>query len=131
MPARRAARARPLYGSSVLLTRGDDVILVDLVLDDGGALTIAQAVGEPAGLTLDGDSLNIDATSLLTLAFDGQLAAGLDWAFRWANPTGGDRVGTLLDYVTDGLIAWSAPCAVSVFDQGDGYTAQVRSSGCP
>jgi hypothetical protein len=36
--------------------------------------------------------------------------------------TGGDRVGTLPDYITDGLIAWTAPWAVSVFDQGDGHT---------
>jgi hypothetical protein len=109
-------------GSSVLLTGGDDVILDDLVLDDGGLLTVAQSVGELTGLTLDGDSLSIAATSLLTLAFDDRLAAGLDWAFRWANPTGGDRVGTLLDFITDGLIIWSAPWAVAVFDQGDGYT---------
>jgi hypothetical protein len=109
--------------SSVLLTGGDDVILSSLRLDDGGILDIEQAVGELAGLTLDGNSLSIDSNSLLSLSFDELLVSGLDWAFRWSNPTsGGDRVASLMDYVTDGLITWSAPWTVSVFDYGDGYT---------
>ena len=108
--------------SSVILTGGDDVITRNLTLDDGGALTIAQAMGELTGLTLDGTSLAIDGSSLLTLAFDDVLVAGLDWAFRWANPTGGDRVAALLDFVSAGRITWTAPWGVSVFDHGDGYT---------
>jgi hypothetical protein len=59
----------------------------------------------------------------LTLSFDSLLVEGLDWAFRWANPSGGgDRVASLMDYISGGLITWSAPWDVSVFDYGDGYT---------
>lgn len=101
----------------------DDVVLSSLTLDDGGILDLEQAVGELAGVTLEGDSLSIDATSLLTLSFDSLLVEGLDWAFRWANPSGGgDRVASLMDYISGGLIIWSAPWDVSVFDDGDGYT---------
>ncbi len=109
--------------STLLLTGGDDVVLSSLTLDDGGILNIQQSIGELTGLSLEGDSLEIDTTSLMTLAFDSQLVSSLDWAFRWANPSGGgDRVATLMDYITGGLITWSAPWTVSVFDDADGYT---------
>jgi len=59
---------------------------------------------------------------MLTLAFDNTLVAGLDWALRWANPLGGNRVVALNSLIAGGLITWSAPQTVSVFDNADGYT---------
>lgn len=96
--------------SSVLLTGGDHVVLSSLAVTYGGALDVEQAIGELTGLTLEGDSLSLARGSPLTLAFDDLLVEDLDWAFRWANPSGsGDRVATLMDFVADGAITWSVP----------------------
>ena len=75
-------------------------------------------------------SLSLSSGSVLDLVFDSDtgLTAGLDWALRWANPSGGgDRVSTLQSYFTGGqLTVSSSPLSfdpnVNIFDYGDGFT---------
>jgi hypothetical protein len=110
-------------GSSVTLSGGDDVITSSLFLEGNSNLSVLQSLLSGTGLSLEGGTLNIELGSLLTLTFDDNITSGLDWAFRWVNPSsGGDRVDALKSFAENGLIAWSAPMQISVFDYGDGYT---------
>jgi len=60
---------------------------------------------------------------VMNLNFDANTAAGvLDFAFRWANPTVGDRIAQLTSLIGSGRIVVSSPISVSVFGIGDGYT---------
>ncbi len=83
------------------------------------------------GLTLNGNTLNILDTSLFDLQFDANVNPGLDWAFRWLNPVVGDRTAAINAWIGSGRITFSAPSAVSVFDNGDGYTYVGYATAIP
>jgi uncharacterized Zn ribbon protein len=108
--------------SSLNLTGGNDVIGDMLGLVDGSTLTVSQASNELTGLTFNGNSLAINDTSVINLVFDNGSSFGLDWAFRWANPGSGDRVAAINNLITNGQINITSSVAISVFDNGDGYT---------
>ncbi|MBX3419473.1 MAG: hypothetical protein KF851_17860 [Pirellulaceae bacterium] len=108
--------------SSLDLTGGDDIVQDVLSILDNSKLNVIQSIGDLNGLTLNGNSLTIDATSQMVLDFDGQVGVGVDWGFRWINPFGDNRVASLTALLNDGRIAVNAPVATSIFDGGDGYT---------
>ena len=109
--------------SHLTLTGGNDTIGGDLTLTDAAVLSYIQGLGEVAGLTLEGNVLDILDTNVLELVFDGATAAGLDSVFQWANPSGGgDRILALNTLIGSGAITVSSAQPFSVFDNGDGYT---------
>ena len=113
-----------LDASSLILNGGNDLISNSLQLQANSLLTVQQSLNEMTGLTLDGDTLDLTSVGggILDLQFDANVLAGLDWGFRWANPIAGDRITALNTLIGNGQITITAPVAVSVFDNGDGYT---------
>ena len=74
------------------------------------------------GLTLtrtESIELNIETGSHLTLSGNG-VAEG--WAFRWANPTGGDHVAELNNLIALGRIDFTFQGGATVASNPDGYT---------
>jgi hypothetical protein len=110
-------------GSSLLFSDGDDVVLSSMSIKDSSVAQVIQSASQTTGLTLEGDELAIEVGSALSLVFDSVAAGDLDWAFRWSNPAGGEnRIATLNNLATNGLITWSAPWDVRFIDYGDGFT---------
>ncbi|MDA1178499.1 MAG: PEP-CTERM sorting domain-containing protein [Planctomycetota bacterium] len=116
--------------SSLNLTGSNDIVDTFLEMRTGSQVTVTQAIGSEAGLTLNGNTLNILDTSVLDLRFDANTSGlGLDWAFRWANPVAGDRVATLNALRAAGRITVSAPISISIFNNNDGYTYIGKECG--
>jgi hypothetical protein len=113
-----------LDASSLILNDGNDVLSNSLQLQENSMLTVQQSLNGLTGLTLDGNLLDLTSNGggILDLQFDANVVAGLDWGFRWANPIAGDRITALNTLIGNGQITFTAPAAVSVFDNGDGYT---------
>jgi hypothetical protein len=108
--------------SKLTLKDGDDHISVALGVRFSSELKVVQMPSQTRGLTLNGNSLDIDQASTLKLEFDGNRVLGQDWAFRWANPRTGNRVSALSALVDSGRILVNSPHATRIFDGGDGYT---------
>ena len=88
----------------------------------GNSRLTAGASGGGTGLTLIGSSVNqlvIEQGSHLTLSDNGT-AGG--WAFRWANPAGGDHVAALNALIAEGKIDFTFGGGYSVTSNDDGYT---------
>ena len=108
--------------SSLNLGSGEDIVNALVRLENGSILTIEQSANSFTGLTLGGNSLDILDSSILDLQFDDSSDIGLGWAFRWANPVAGDRVGVINSLIEDGRITLDTSFTASVFDNGDGFT---------
>ena len=81
-------------------------------------VTLTPTQGE--GLSVE-EAFSFFLDCSLNLTFDPQSAPG-DWALRWANPVGGDRVAEILAYQAAGFINWNRVDDVEVVSRGDGYT---------
>jgi hypothetical protein len=115
-----AATLNVISGSSAQIN-GDGVISNSISI--GGAndiLQISQTTGDLTGLTFNGNSLSIGTGAQMELSFDSAPSAGLDWAFRWKNQTGSNRIATLQNLISTGKIELlgdpSVTSRVSVFD---------------
>ncbi|MEN6662350.1 MAG: PEP-CTERM sorting domain-containing protein, partial [Phycisphaerae bacterium] len=106
-------------------------------IGDASTLIVKQANNQLDGLTLDGSSLSLGGSGLLSLIFDNKEVAGLDWAFRWL----GDHATTLEGLHTAGKLTWDGapaldyqgnPIDVSIFyNDADGYTYVGYTSNIP
>jgi len=65
------------------------------------------------------NELSIESGSHLTLAGNG---VGSAWAFRWANPAGGDHVSDLNDLIAQGRIDFTFGGGATVVSNPDGFT---------
>jgi fibronectin-binding autotransporter adhesin len=104
---------------SDLTLHGGDVINSLIDLRNGSVLAVEQTGG--IGLTLNGTSLSsltIDPSSM-DLVFS--LNTSSNWDFRWADPNGGNWIGTIDSMIASGQIVISSPDGYSVVDSG-GFT---------
>ena len=108
--------------SSLLLDGGFDTVGRTLSVFDASTLTVTQAADSVRGLSVEGATVNILDTSVLSLNFDSTLNDVGDWVFRWANPTVGDRVAAINAFIGSGRIVVNSTHAFNVVDNGDGYT---------
>jgi hypothetical protein len=93
-------------GSQIRLNHAGDA-LGTLLLSQNSALALGDSAGQTTGLTIGNPTLadlSIDSTSDLILEING-LAGG--WAFRWANPAGGDHVADLQTLINANQITFS------------------------
>lgn len=107
-------------GAQLSLASGQDTTGRIYIRDNARLLASASAAG--TGLTLTRTStseLDIEAGSRMTLGLDG---SNPGWAFRWANPTGGDHVADLNGLITLGRIDFQDNISFSITSQADGYT---------
>jgi len=111
---------------SLLTLHGGDVVNNLIDLTNNSVLTVQQTNG--IGLTFNGtlaSSLAIDP-SQMDLIFT--LNNGLNWDFRWLDPSGGGNwVSTLESMIAGGEIVITAPQGYFVSDQ-NGYT-YIASAG--
>ncbi|QDU87551.1 hypothetical protein Pla175_09150 [Pirellulimonas nuda] len=111
--------------STLTLTGGDDVVQAEIDLRTAATLAVTQGGDEEKGLTFNGATLDILDTSVLSLNFDANTSPAqleLDFAFRWKNPVGGDRIAAINSLVSAGRIVINSPVQTVVFDNDDGYT---------
>ena len=102
---------------STLTLHGGDVVNTQMLLTGGSVLDVQETNG--TGLTLNGtllSSLTIDP-SQMNLIFD----ANSGWDFRWADPTGGNWIGTIDGMIASGQIEITNGSGYQVYDSG-GYT---------
>jgi len=88
----------------------------------GNSRLTSTPSGAGTGLTLARSSVNelsIESGSHLTLAGNG---VGSAWAFRWANPAGGDHVADLNNLISLGRIDFTFAGGATVVSDPDGFT---------
>ena len=110
--------------SIVSLTGANDVMRSALEITGGSSLTYMQGANETLGLSLEGDTLDILDTSVLTLDLENILDAHYVSGFQWKNPLGGDRVAELEGLIASGRIVIDSSQAgdVEVFVGSFGFT---------
>jgi hypothetical protein len=112
-----------LNNNATMLHVQSDTIGSQISLANLSNLTLAQNLGVSTGLTLNGDTLAIDSTSVLALEFARPTPGeGFDWIFRWANPNAGDRISALNTMISEHEITISRPYEL---ESVNGYTYVV------
>jgi hypothetical protein len=107
-------------GTELSLASGEDT--TDRIVLGGSSRLISTVSAAGTGLTLTGPEfteLIIDPDSHLTIGLNGSTSG---WAFRWANPAGGDHVAALNDLISQGRIDFTFPGGHSVVSNPDGFT---------
>jgi hypothetical protein len=93
-------------GTQIRLNHAGDA-LGTLLLEQSSTMTIGDAAGQMTGLTIGNASpsgVELVSGSDLSLEVNG-LASG--WVFRWADPSGGDHIADLQNFINGGEMTFS------------------------